>query len=266
MINAPPSRAPVALLHVLAHSLFVGKDVVDLRPQADSDACYAHTAKSLLAVHTAMPRPCPTNSLCNASTSCEDYQTHIRQQHGHTRYSAVCSDFRSTRVVPDGDYYIWWQRQPYWANGLIVGLLRDAQAHGQIRSSARAVIMYDLTMWRDAADWQTAQLSAIWHETVAFDEREACLRQPWPDHPEKYRPLCRAVEPGSKAVGGRACGMWAAAVYPLDTVEIWPLVNGTEPCPFGGGRRCVSGRLPDASPECRVGQGEVQTREVRSRT
>ena len=61
--------------------------------------------------------------------------------------------------------------QRFWMNGPILALLRDTAAHGLIRPHAVATILFDLTQWRDAGEWQGMKRNATWWAEASFDER-----------------------------------------------------------------------------------------------
>lgn len=210
-LEAPPFRPPHAMLAMLASEVLAGQDVVDLRPTIDAAGCYSHRARSVQAlVH-------PNHN----ATVCEQLEDHVRaersrhhdqQQHtimsARLNYTALCGrDFRARPAdVPDGDLFLWWQQQRYWDHGAILGILRDRVSQGAIRRSANAIIMFDMTQWRDAGQWQGMKGQATWWHETAFDEREAC------------RTLLPTERPQS-ICAGRACGTWLAARFPLVVLD-----------------------------------------------
>ena len=257
--EGPPSRPPLALLRVIAHRV-AGLDVVDLRPSTDVASCLAHTAASFRALN-------PSSNL----TVCAEFEARARQHHaGRAANLSVVgcgSDYH--RGVPDADIYLWWQRLPGWTVGGTLSLLRGFAAGGHIRASAHAIIMFDLTSWRDAGDWQHMDSQATWWTQVAFDERVACART----LPESYhQPLCHSKTTPKGVDPGRACGMWAAGAFAL-APAVWPtsreqqqelvsanatahrLHNGTSTCPFSGILACMEGHgeVHRSAPPCLPG-------------
>ena len=239
LLDAPPARAPIGLLRVLAH-LFKDKDVVDLRPTADADACYSHSARSVVAF-----------GVVGNDSECSAYEAAVgRHNVIHAQLSVVCGkDFRRD-LPPDGDIFTWWQRLPMWANGAVLNLLKGAVARGAIRPSAHALILYDLTSWRDAGDWQHAQSDATWWHQSSFDERRECLAT----MAERHRPLCMSTMTSKGLNPGRACGRWAAGLFPLNA-NATPH-NASKACPWasatGGALSCVDGHA-DADLSCEPG-------------
>ena len=127
--------------------------------------------------------------------------------------------------------------QRFWMNGPILALLRDTAAHGLIRPHAVATILFDLTQWRDAGEWQGMKRNATWWAEASFDERSVCLQKA----PERHKPLCAT----------RGCGVWVAAAFPLHAkaIEIEKNMRSRRPVDRHHGAEGVEGRL-DVPPNC----------------
>ena len=194
---APPLRPPQNLLTVIS-SRVSGRDVVDLRPTLDSTSCLSHRSGSLVALM----------NTANES-SCQDFETFVHKAGGH-QFSVMCGhDYH--RSVPDGDVYLWWQQTKFWINGAALALLQSQVVAGKIRASAEALIMFDMTSWRDAGDWQHMRPRVTWWHQVSFDEREQCKA----NLAERHHTLCSS---------GRACGQWIVAAFPLNASQREPEV------------------------------------------
>lgn len=206
-----PFSPPTAVLLVLAH-LVKDRDVVDLRPALSSSSCLASTARSLTSlVHM-------NQSRCDELATYVSEHSAFSQQHGEEQqerktrrlfehqtvqqsanYSVRCMHDYHAHGFPDADYYVWWQMLRFWDNGAIKRLLSGASDRGAIRRGASALLMYDMTQWRDAIDWQSTGSSATWHKEVPFDNVEHCLETA----PEKHAAVCRQ----------RGNGTWIVASF-----------------------------------------------------
>jgi hypothetical protein len=189
-IEAPPFRPPARLLGLLTSERMAGRDVVDLRPTVDAAACYPRLARSVQAlVHT------------DNDTFCEELERHAAERHG-ANFSAACHrDFHRPEHLPDGDIFVWWQMQKFWSTGAILAFLRARAEANAIRPNAVAMVLFDMTQWRDAAEFQAMKRDTTWWHEVAFDERQHCLSRV----SDRHKPLCTT----------RACGSWIAASFPL---------------------------------------------------
>ena len=205
MLESPPFRPPLAMLELLGSTL-ASKDVVDLRPTRDAAACLGARVSSLIAlVHS------DNETVCEAleQHATGEFQQPIRHadQPAHN-VSALCHrDFHLQSHLPgDADVFLWWQAQRFWSTHPILAYLRKSAAEGHLtRPKAAAIIMFDMTNWRDAGEWQALKRNATWWHEVAFDERSQCMATA----PERHRPICSA----------RACGTWLAASFPLRATD-----------------------------------------------
>ena len=89
------------------------------------------------------------------ATLCTELERHakdaFRRVDRALNYSARCGvDFHQSGAMPGADVYLWWQQQKFWQTGAILTLLRDLAARGALRPRAEALVMFDLTQWRDA--------------------------------------------------------------------------------------------------------------------
>ena len=244
--RAAPERPPLTLLHGMARYV-EGKAVVDIRPTTDVAVCFLHSgAASVTAIYTAKNH-----------TQCEGFEASVRRQRRNANFSVICSPTDYHAGVPDADVYVWWQRLPGWTVGGTLSLLRGFVASGRIRSSAHALIMFDLTSWRDAGDWQKRDMMSVWWFQAAFDERVQCSRL---GLPPKYQSVCLATagsSTGMKPTSGRACGRWAVGAFPLVSSDSGSSAarphNETFACPFSLARLCVAGTIDGEEPACRPG-------------
>ena len=193
-VATAPEVAPAALLTLLAHTVIKGYDVVDIRPGFDSASCLASSAKSLVALNKPL-----NESRCR---QLEDYVA--ANAHGANSVNFTCSNRDYFRVagksllaaentMPDADFYMWWSRLPFWSIGPILQTLRGAAARGHIRRTARALILFDMTQWRDAGIEQGMHANATWSTSVA-----AGLTQRTPSHcsaPTAFRVLLSLLSP-----------------------------------------------------------------------
>ena len=206
-VATAPDAEPALLLKHVSH-LIRGADVMDLRPGFDSAACFASFAKSLIA----MNRP------LNASRCVEMdayVAAHAHKLHEHTPNFTCSNDEyfalvgKSVEAVsqtrlPDMDVYLWWQRMPFWSTAALLEILRRAAAKGDIRHTARALVLFDMTQWRDAISEQSLHANATWTSGhVLFDEVEECISRH--DESAKSQVLCH----------GRANGSWIASMFAL---------------------------------------------------
>ena len=142
----------------------------------------------------------------------EDYVA--ANAHGGATLNFTCSNLDYFRVagknvlpaenaLPDADFYMWWSRLPFWSTGPILQTLRAARAKGQIRRTARALILFDMTQWRDAGIEQGMHSNATWSTSVGFDEVDSCHTLKPAD--AKWQELCNH----------RANGSWVASTFAL---------------------------------------------------
>ena len=185
-------RLQATRLRVLA-DLVRDKDVVDLRPTMDTAPCLATSTRSVLAlVHS------------NNESDCEALNRHAANHHSINNFTALWPrDYHLVNDLPDGDAFLWWQQLKFWTNAANLELLRHRVSSGLIRPRAQAIVMFDLTQWRDSGDWQKMKPNATWWHETAFDERALCAATA----PERHRALCES----------RACGTWLVASFDLDT-------------------------------------------------
>ena len=190
--ESPPFQPPTALLLVIAR-LIRGADVVDLRPGLGMAACLASHARSVTAL-------VQTNS-----SKCTELAAHV-SAHAHTPHnvSVRCPHDFHVSGFPDADFYLWWQMIRFWDSGVIRRMLVSSSASrgGPIRRGARALVLYDMTQWRDAISWQDTRMNATWHKEVTFDDVAHCLA---------------TVEASRQALcATRGNGSWIAATFDLD--------------------------------------------------
>lgn len=163
----------------------------------DTAPCYASTAKSLTALTSD-----------NNETHCAEAEAHVQAVltgvAAGGKFHAKCgTDFR--QGVPSADYYLWWSRLPLWHNGEILSNLRAAAAKGAIRSGGRAAILYDMTQWRDAGQWQNmdCEKNASFIRKVDFNDTARCFANE--NVLARHKPLCAT----------RSTGAWNVAVFEL---------------------------------------------------
>jgi hypothetical protein len=226
--EAPPFRPPVPMLTLLMRE-FAGKDVVDLRPTADAAACYPRLARSVTAlVHH------------DNSSMCRELEQHASSRTRGGNYTAHCNiDYHTKAALPDADAFVWWQQLRFWDNGQLLSLLRSRPQ----RPGAVAMILFDMTQWRDAGNFQAMKKNATWWYEILFDERAHCLRYTT-SAPERLRHqgLCTGKS------GGRACGAWVAARFALDVSSMeWSEKEQDRTSNNFGGALGVSGHAADRS-------------------
>ena len=191
-LESAPFVPPASLLLVLAR-VVKGAEVVDLRPSAGVAHCLSSAAKA----YTALSVGSLNASRCHALEDAVHPEEQISES--HTFACRENYDFHK-HGIPDADYIMWWQMLRFWTTPTVFSYLAHAGRHDRIRKTAHALLLFDMTQWRDAIDWQNVHMNATWHTQVAFDETELCLAR----HPTKAE-LCNT----------RANGSWIAATFPL---------------------------------------------------
>ena len=238
-LGIPPFGPPEHLSHALS-ALVADKTVVNLRSGAhDLDTCLASTAARVVTLAT------PGSS----EAQCAEYDAQIRssleRHHGIKSYnhsSLWCSAPSAATVrgkggivtfgqriidegvpVPDADFFLWWQRRPHWLSGQLLDALKQNVREGKLRSTSRALVLFDMTQWVDAIDWEVSlEPNATWWRSSEFDERGRCNEtieerlapqlNGTPISPvllQKHRSICAT----------RACGRWVAATFSLAADE-----------------------------------------------
>ena len=112
-------------------------------------ACYARQARHAVAVEL-------------APSYCRQLETRAAalQVTGNNRtFEVICADYRSERAWSrlDADVIVWWQQAPELTNLQVLGVLRKAQLHGVVRSTAVAMFGVDGSFAADRESLRSLQ-------------------------------------------------------------------------------------------------------------
>jgi len=164
VVDTVPYRSPQAV-HTALATRFLHRDVAEIGTRTgDGMECFARSARRAVAIELAAP-------YCRKL----ERRSRLLEATG-ANFSIVCGDYRRVGEQIDADYITWWQQEPHLVNGAVLDNLRALQAHGLIRQSAEAAIVFDGSYESDMRSLgeMRARGWVAWSETVEFDERTLC--------------------------------------------------------------------------------------------
>ena len=135
IVDASPVRSPQAL-HSLIASRVANKTLVEIGTRnGDGLACFAQLAASATAVEA-------SQIYCDKLRQrAQSLASRVPPAHG---FAVVCSRYQSARQL-DADVFTWWQMAPHLTDAALLTHLRREQRAGRVRSSAVALIAFDLS-------------------------------------------------------------------------------------------------------------------------
>jgi hypothetical protein len=178
-VDISPIRSPQATHSFLA-SRFAGHDLVEIGTRnGDAMACFSQVTRSAVAIEY-------------DAQYCQLLRARANTQ-PKGGFRVVCEDFRKARL--DADFIFWWLGQNGIRNEEVLHTLSAHVAHGTIRRTAEAVILFDMAAGRYAApftlpdreSWQQLRRIASWTHQLIFDESADCEARVHKIFPHKKR-------------------------------------------------------------------------------
>ena len=155
-IDCAPVRSPQEVHSVIAAKVFSRKIVEIGTRNGDGMACFARYASSASAIEYD-----------------ENYCKKLEQRSSHENlfFEVQCQDFFSADL--DADVITWWQQYPL-TNAAALARLKQLWCSGTVRSTAEAILVFDMKWPHDMDDFLELKQWFSWHQEVQFDEHDRC--------------------------------------------------------------------------------------------
>ena len=187
-VDSAPIRSPQAVHSIIATRV-INQSIVEIGTRnGDGMACFAKFASSASAIEY-------------DRKYCEELERRAARE--GVQFDVQCQDFNLADL--DADFITWWQQQPL-TNLAALARLKQLRCSGKIRSTAEAILVFDMKWSRDMNDFHELIHFFSWYQEIVFDELDLC---------ETFR---LTGKDGSKESGfscQRAAGKFIAAGFPV---------------------------------------------------